>query len=302
MDWLNGFDSRVDVDVPLSEHTWFGLGGTAARMVSPRDESQLAALVQQARARGVPVRVLGSGANVLVSDAGVDGVVVRLSEPAFTMVDFDGDVATAGGGADLMKLCGACVDRGLSGLECMAGIPGTVGGAIRMNAGGRFGEISDCLEDARVMQPTGAVEVLARDRIGFGYRHSDLGRAIVLSARFRLRRCRADDVRARFREYWRFKKSSQPMAERSAGCIFKNPPGDSAGRLIDRAGLKGRSRGLARVSERHANFIVAEHGATATDVLELVDEIRGAVQEKFGIRLDLEIEVWQPDAARSCTV
>jgi len=292
MDWLNGFDGRLDSNVSLSDLTWFRLGGPAACVLSPRDEDQLADLVRRAQTQGVPWRVLGHGANVLVSDAGVDGIVIRLDEPAFTRIHLEGEVVTAGGGADLMKLGNACADGGLAGLECMAGIPGTVGGAVRMNAGGRFGAVSDCLESIRVMRPAGVVETLPRARVGFGYRHSDLDRGIVLSARFRLHGEPAVQVKARIKEYWRLKKESQPIAAHSAGCIFKNPPGDSAGRLIDRAGLKGRTRGHARVSERHANFIVADEGATATDVLGLVDEIRGTVQEKFGVRLELEIDVW----------
>ena len=292
MDWLNGFDGRLDSNVSLSDLTWFRLGGPAACVLSPRDEDQLADLVRRAQTQGVPWRVLGHGANVLVSDAGVDGIVIRLDEPFFTRIDIEGETVTAGAGADLMKLCTACADGGLAGLECMAGIPGTVGGAVRMNAGGRFGAVSDCLESIRVMRPAGVVETLPRARVGFGYRHSDLDHGIVLSARFRLHGEPAVQVKARIKEYWRLKKESQPIAAHSAGCIFKNPPGDSAGRLIDRAGLKGRTRGHARVSERHANFIVADEGATATDVLDLVDEIRSTVQEKFGVRLDLEIDVW----------
>jgi UDP-N-acetylmuramate dehydrogenase len=180
----------------------------------------------------------------------------------------------------------------LAGLECLAGIPGTVGGAIRMNAGGRFGEISNCIEWVRVVRPDGTTETLKRNQCGFGYRHSRLGSAVVVAVRFRLHREPRDEVAVRYREYWAYKKRSQPMSACSAGCVFKNPPGESAGRLIDRAGLKGARHGQAQVSEQHANFIVAGSGATASDVLQLVEQIRDAVWKKSGIKLELEIEIW----------
>lgn len=302
MDWLNEFDSRIDRNVPLAAHTWFGLGGSAECVVYPRDESQLAAIVRRAEAEALPWRVLGGGANVLISDAGVDGIVIRLNEPAFTKVDFDGTTVTAAAGADLMKLANTCVTRALSGLECLAGIPGTVGGAIRMNAGGRFGEIADSVGQVRILHTDGTVRTLTRDEVGFRYRHTGLGRAIVLSARFTLESGDPEEIKARFKAYWAVKKASQPLADFSAGCIFKNPPGDSAGRLIDQAGLKGRTHGSARVSDRHANFIVADPGATATDVLALVDEVRDTVMRKFGVQLETEIEVWRPSVEAGCTV
>jgi len=302
MDWLNEFDSRVDRNVPLADHTWFGLGGTAGCVVYPRDERQLAAIVRRAEDEQLPWRVLGEGANVLVSDAGVDGLVIRLSEQAFTAVDFNGTTVSAGAGADLMKLARTSVGRGLGGFECLAGIPGTVGGAIRMNAGGRLGEIGDRVEQVRVLRPDGTVHTLPHEQVGFRYRATGLGRAIVLGARFVLQEGDAAELKKQFRRTWARKKDSQPMADYSAGCIFKNPPGESAGRLIDRAGLKGRTHGLARVSERHANFIVADKGATATDVLALVEEVRDIVRREFGIQLETEIDVWRPSVEAGCIV
>ncbi len=301
MDWLNASDGRIETNVSLADLTWFGLGGAAACVVHPRDEAHLSDLVRRASERNIPLRVLGGGANLLVCDAGVDGIVVRLTEPSFTAVEFDGTVAAAGAGADLTRFVKDCVGRGLAGLEGLAGIPGTVGGAVRMNAGGRYGEIQSSVIEARVVLPSGQVETWPHERLGFGYRHSGLGGAIVVSARFQLTAEDPDALRARFQEYWRAKKESQPLAAHSAGCIFRNPPGEMAGRLIDRAGLKGRSVGRARVSERHANFIVAEEGATATDVLRLVEEIRCTVREKFGIQLETEIEIWEPDR-QTCPV
>jgi UDP-N-acetylmuramate dehydrogenase len=292
MNWLDEFPGRIERDVPLSPLTWFKLGGRARYVYRPGDESQLARMVEQAGTDGTPLRVLGGGANLLVRDDGVDGVVVRLDQPAFCKVEYQGERVTAAGGVDLMRLTRDCCRRGLSGLECMAGIPGTVGGAIRMNAGGKFGSIESVVETVRLLTPAGELETRRRDELGFAYRHSAIGPRIVVSADLRLQQDDPKRVWARYEEIWAYKKASQPLSENSAGCIFKNPPGTSAGRLIDQAGLKGESVGAASVSHDHANFIVTRKGATATDVLGLVERIRKTVRERFGVELELEIDVW----------
>ena len=292
MNWFNEFEERLEHDVPLSPLTWFKLGGRARHMYRPGTESQLARLLARARADDVPTRVLGGGANVLIRDDGVDGVVVRLDEPEFRRVEFDGNRVVAAGGADLMKLSRDCSHRGLAGLEGLAGIPGTVGGAIRMNAGGRFGAIADVVSSVRLLTLEGNIEVVSAADLEFGYRTSNIGRRIVLSAELKLGLGDPKRVLARFEEIWAQKKASQPCGANSAGCVFKNPPGDSAGRLIDQAGMKGERVGEATVSNDHANFILAHRGATASDVLNLVDRIRECVRRKFDIELELEIDVW----------
>ena len=292
MSWLNEFEGRVEPDVPLSPLTWFGLGGRARHMGFPADETQLAHLVQRAREEDVPSHVLGGGANVLIRDDGVNGLVIRLNEPAFREIRCQGDRVTTAGGVDLMKLSLHCSRRGLAGLEFLAGIPGTVGGAIRMNAGGRFGQISDVVRSVRLMTPDGVIETRPADQIGFGYRHSKIGPRVVVSAELQLRPDDPKQVMDRFHEIWNYKKATQPLSENSAGCIFKNPAGSSAGKLIDQAGLKGASEGAASVSVEHANFIITRQGATAADVLRLVDRIKARVMAEFGIELELEIDVW----------
>ena len=292
MNWLNEFGGRAERDVPLAEHTWFGLGGRARYMVHPPTVESLGELLVSAVKSGIPVKVLGGGANVLVRDDGFDGLVIRLDEQPFNHLEIDGESVRAGAGVDLMRLTRECCRRGLTGLECLAGIPGTVGGAIRMNAGGRFGEIGESVETVDVVLPDGRTQRLCREDVGFGYRHTRLGDAVVTAATLRLRQGDPDEVYARYREIWQVKKAAQPMADHSAGCIFANPDGDSAGRLIDEAGLKGSVCGKARVSPRHANFIVADKGAKAADVLALIDRIRQTVHDEFGTDLDLEIDVW----------
>ena len=251
-------------------------------------------MLTRARDEDVPCKILGRGANVLVSDDGFDGVVVRLDAPAFRRMEFRDHHVEVGAGTDLTALTRICVRRGLAGLEAMAGIPATVGGAVRMNAGGRGGEFSDVVRSVRVMAADGAVEEWPRARCGFGYRHSQLDSCIVLSAALELRGDDPQRVRARFESFLSEKQRTQPLAEHSAGCVFKNPPGQSAGALIDRAGLKGAACGQAVVSHRHANFIVADRAATASDVLGLIDIVREGVRRAFDVELQLEIDVWHP--------
>jgi len=294
MTWYNEFADRLERDVPLAPLTWFRLGGCAEYLFRPRDVAELAAIAARARGEEVPFRVLGAGANVLISDDGFDGVVVRLDQPAFGEVRRCDTVLTVGAGVNLMPFSRACAEDGLSGLECMAGIPATLGGAVRMNAGGKFGDISQVVRSLDILASDGSIETWNHERIGFGYRRSNLAERIVLSVTLELTKGDPVRVRHEYDECFDYKRRSQPMADRSAGCIFKNPPGQSAGALIDRAGLKGTSVGGARVSDRHANFIVTQRGATATDVLRLIDVIKERVARMFNTELETEIEVWQP--------
>jgi UDP-N-acetylmuramate dehydrogenase len=243
----------------------------------------------------VGVKVLGRGANVLVSDDGFDGVVVRLDSDEFRRVRRNGSRLEVGAGVDLMPLVRRCSRDGLSGVEGLAGIPATIGGAIRMNAGGPACEIGDVVEEIRVLTAGKNVEVRSTELIGFRYRHTDLdGGDIVLSASLKLDQDDPRRVRSAFREHLERKQRSQPLAEHSAGCIFKNPPLKPAGALIDQAGLKGSRIGAAEVSSVHANFIVARSGATASDVLHLIDFVRERVLHIFDTELETEIEIWRP--------
>ena len=273
------------------------MGGRARYLFRPRDAEQLARLVVRARDEGAPVKVLGCGANVLISDDGVDGVVVRLDQPAFRGVRQKGGRIETGAGVDLIPFARRCCLQGLSGLECMAGIPATIGGALRMNAGGPRGEFGQVVQEVHVLRPDGQTEIWPHDRLGFGYRHTDLDDRIVLSVRLELKEDDPRRVRERFEDNFAQKERTQPLGEHSAGCVFKNPPGKSAGALIDQSGLKGMRCGGAVVSEKHANFIVAREGATASDVLRLIDLVRDRVRQTFGTELEIEIEVWRPTGA-----
>ncbi|MFQ5591027.1 MAG: UDP-N-acetylmuramate dehydrogenase [Phycisphaerae bacterium] len=292
MNWWKEFASDIELDAPLSRLTWFKLGGNARYLFRPRSVAELRAMVTRASDEQLPVKVLGAGANVLISDDGFDGVVVRLDQPAFRDVKWHNGAADAGGGVDVMPLAKECCARGLAGLECMAGIPATVGGAVKTNAGGRFGDFGHVVREVELLLPDGTVETWPRRRIGFGYRRTCLRDEIVLCARLEFSEQDPDSVKRTYDECFEYKTSSQPLKQNSAGCIFKNPEGQSAGALIDRAGLKGVGCGRAYVSDLHANFIVTHKGATASDVLRLVDLIRERVFKLSGALLELEVEVW----------
>lgn len=345
MNWYDGFEPILRHDVPLCAHTWFHLGGPARWLASPRDETELAALVGRAAAADVPWRVLGRGANVLVRDGGFPGLVIRLEAPAFSGIEFGaqrrpagagkhgehrrlagaeieivpargqcspsfdsadvdsvhGESATinpsnivrAGAGADFPKFIRDTLTRGLLGLEALAGVPGTVGGLVRMNAGGKYGETGQFVRTVRVLDKDRQIADLSHEQVGFRYRHTDLEGCIVLSATFELTPGDASDGLARHKTIWTEKHKSQPaVAQRSAGCIFKNPPGGSAGRLIDQAGLKNTRVGGATISPKHANFILASDSATAQNVIDLIGLAKDRVAAAAGIMLETEIEIW----------
>jgi UDP-N-acetylmuramate dehydrogenase len=293
MSWCDGFRSVSRADTPLAEYTWYRLGGPARWLIQPRDPAELGAVVAACQAAGVRWRVLGRGANVLVRDEGFDGAVLRLCGAAFEHVQVDPPFVIAGAGADFPKLIRASIDAGLCGLEALAGIPGTLGGVIRMNAGGRHGEIATWVETVDVLDGAGRVRRIPAGDMGFSYRGTTLQGGIVLGARLRLAPGERESALRRYRAIWNEKAASQPaVGERSAGCIFKNPPGQAAGRLLDEAGLKGARIGDAEISARHANFIVAGPQAKAQHVLDLIALARDRVWNRSGVRLELEVELW----------
>lgn len=289
---MKEYADHIQPNADIGRLTWYGVGGTARFLAHPGDTDELAEIVVRARDEGVPLKVLGSGANVLISDDGFDGVVVRLDRGEFRRTKRRETTLTAGAGVDLMVLTKKCSEQGLAGLEGLAGIPATIGGAVRMNAGGRFGEFGNVVREVRLLDRNGAVLRWDRGRIGFGYRRSDLGDRIVLDATLELSADDPSSVRRRYTDYFAYKTKTQPIKEHTAGCVFKNPAGSSAGALIDRAGLKGARRGAVYVSDRHANFMIAGEGATASDVLRLIDYVRDCVRRAFDTELELEIEVW----------
>ncbi|MFO7900343.1 MAG: UDP-N-acetylmuramate dehydrogenase [Planctomycetota bacterium] len=276
--------------VPLSTVTSFRIGGPADYLVEPRSVDELARLVDRCMARDIPVRVLGAGSNLLVADAGVRAAVFRLSR--LTAVRRAGSRVTCEAGLPLPRLVRKAEEWGLSGLEPLAGIPGSVGGAIAMNAGGRNGCVANALRSVTTIDRYGFLRARTPRRLGMRYRESRLKPEIAVAATFELEEADPAEVTERRRAVLDEKSRTQPLGAWSAGCVFKNAAERSAGELIERAGLKGERVGHAVVSTRHANFIINEGNATARDVRALIDRVRRGVRQSFGVGLDLEIEMW----------
>jgi UDP-N-acetylmuramate dehydrogenase len=287
-----GFEHIVKRAEPLAPHTWFHLGGPAEYFADPNTIDELRALVRRAREENLVVRILGGGSNILARDEGVSGLVVRMAAPAFSEIALAGQILSAGGGAKLGQAISTSVREGLAGLEALVGIPGTIGGALHGNAGSRGGDIGQWTCQATVMTRAGEIIERSREELVFAYRESSLDELVILGAKFELEKDDPEELTKRMQKQWIVKKAGQPLGHQSAGCIFKNPRGMSAGMLIEQAGLKNSRLGQAEVSERHANFIVAHPGATSQDVLGLVEQVRDRVMERLGIDLETEIEIW----------
>ena len=292
MKLFDGLEAIVKTNEPLAPRTWFGIGGPAMYFIEPRTVEELADVVKRCNENEVPIFVLGGGANLLIDDAGVKGAVIHLSQGTFGEVNFVEDGIQANAGVDMGRLVLRCVREGLSGLECLTGIPGTVGGCVRMNAGGAYGDIGNVIESVTVMTDRGEVFTRYRADLAFAYRSTNITSKFILGAEIRLQDDDPHRILKQVKQIWIYKKNTQPLGHGSAGCIFKNPRGLSAGALIDRAGLKGRRVGGAFVSEKHANFILADKGATASDVLKLINIVRETIYKKNEVYLELEIEVW----------
>ncbi len=287
-----GFEQFVKRAEPLAPHTWFHLGGSAEFFAEPNTVDELQAVVRRCREEGTTIRLLGGGSNILVRDEGVSGMVVRLSAPVFCEISVGKQTVSAGGGAKLGHAISTSVREGLAGLEALVGIPGTIGGALHGNAGSRGGDIGQWTCQATVMTRAGEIVERSREELVFAYRESSLDELVILSAQFQLEQDDPEELTKRMQKQWIVKKASQPLGHQSAGCIFKNPRGMSAGMLIEQAGLKNTRYGQAEVSDRHANFIIADPGATSHDVLELIELVRSHVLERLGIELETEIEIW----------
>jgi UDP-N-acetylmuramate dehydrogenase len=289
---LAEFAAFTKPNEPLASYTHFQLGGPAEALVEPRSVPEVAAVLQRCLEKKLPLRVLGGGCNILVRDEGVRGVVLRLSEPAFTKVAVQGNRVRAGAGATLSALIATAARHSLAGLETLVGIPGTIGGALKHNAGDRSAEIGTFVRAVEVLDETGKFQVRERDELRFAYGESSLEDPVLLAAELELDLDSTEALIKRMRKAWIQRRGTQPFSFQAAGRIFKNPRGQTASVLIEQAGLAGTRVGGAEVSDRDANFIVAAGGASARDVLRLIDLVRSRVQERSHIDLELEISVW----------
>jgi len=300
--------SPVSWDCPLRDYTSFAIGGPAAALITVQDLVELQGLLLFFVEHRIKWRIIGRGTNLLVSDAGFDGVILLLGTGfgALTRVDGGtdgGPVVQAGAGCSLARLVSWCVEQGLSGLEFVAGIPGTIGGAVIMNAGAWGCELSEVLVAVTVVTPSGQVCTLPRSELDFGYRiWHDLYRSqgakdgagarwVVVAVELQCVAADQEQIRSLCQSYRQKRQGKQPRREPNAGSFFKNPDGDAAGRLIEASGLKGLRVGGAMVSPVHANFLVNSGGATAADVLELMEKVRVKVQEDSGILLEPEVHL-----------
>jgi len=292
MNIFNGLEEIVETDSPLAKQTWYGLGGHVDYFIRPKTTKQLKEVVQRCNENRIGIHVIGFGTNLLISDEGLRAAVIKLGTEQFTQIEFDGQEVTAWAGAELSKLVLECVQKGLSGIEALTGIPGSIGGAVKMNAGGNFGDFGAAVESVTLMDSEGSIFEKSKPELVFDYRRTNITAKFILNARLKLNTGDPDQIMRTVQEIWIYKKNNQPLNTKNSGCIFKNPRGVSAGALIDRAGLKGLQIGGAIVSEKHANFIIADKGCRSRDVMRLIDTVKQRVKEQFDIELELEIEIW----------
>ncbi len=292
MNIFSGLDKIVETNHSLADHTWYGLGGPADYFIRPQSIEQLKEVVQRCNENKIRIYVMGFGSNLLISDQGLRAAVIKLDSEQFEQTQFDGEQVTTWAGAELSKLVLTCVQKGLSGIEALIGIPGSIGGAVKMNAGGNFGDIGAAVETVTLMDSQGNVFEKSKPELMFDYRRTNITAKFILNARLKLAAGDPEQIMRTVKEIWIYKKNTQPLNTKNSGCIFKNPRGVSAGALIDRAGLKGLQIGGGAVSEKHANFIIAEKGCKSRDVIRLIDAIKQRVKEQFDIELEPEIEIW----------
>ena len=292
MNIFSGLEEIVETNYSLSKCTWYGLGGRADYFLRPKTVEQLKKIVQRCNENNIRIYVMGFGSNLLIGDDGLRAAVIKLEAEDFAQTQFDGEQLTAWAGAELSKLVLTCVRKGLSGIEALTGIPGSVGGAVKMNAGGNFGDTGAAVETVALMDGQGNIFEESKPELMFDYRRTNITAKFILNATLKLNSADPEQIMRTVKEIWIYKKNNQPLNTRNCGCIFKNPRGVSAGALVDRAGLKGLQIGGAIVSEKHANFIIAEKGCKSRDVTRLIDAIKQRVKEQFGIELELEIEIW----------
>lgn len=293
MNWLKHLAGKIRAQESLRKHTTFRIGGPAEFFVEPYDITDLKFLLTSAKRRKMPIFVIGAGSNILISDRGIKAIVLRLNSACFKKIFRKQNYLEAGSGLSLGGLIQAARKYGLSGTEFLTGIPGTVGGALAMNAGAWGRSIGSLVEKVNLIDYNGNLKVLRKKEVRFGYRKSSLARYIILSVSLKLTERNKKAIDGAIRKYRLKRLCLEDSSFPNAGCAFRNPPQKSAGRLIDLCGLKGKRVGGACISSQHANFILNQGNARAEDVLRLMDLAKREVKKKFGIDLKPEIKIWQ---------
>ena len=283
--------SNVKIDEALNLHTMTRMGGVADIFVTPDTEEQAAFIVKYAFENNIPLLLLGNGSNMVVRDGGVRGIVLRLEN--LNKITIDGNKVIAESGADIIDVSRAVAKESLTGLEFACGIPGSIGGAMAMNAGAYGGEVQDVIVQCTVLTPSGDKLILSKEELELGYRKSIITKKgyYVLSAEFELLPGNQEEIDAKIADLTFQRESKQPLEYPSAGSVFKRPPGYFAGKLIQDSGLQGKGFGGAEVSTKHAGFIVNKNNATATDYISTIEMVKKAVKENFDIELELEVKI-----------
>ena len=302
MNWWKELKGKVKLGEPLKAHTTFKIGGPAKFFIEPKDTDDLKSLLNLLKRYKIPFLIIGAGSNILVSDKGVNAAVISLNSAYFKKIRFKDELLEVGSGICLSQIIFAAEKRGLAGLEFLIGIPGTVGGALVMNAGiskklkikgVKAKNIGELVKNVTVIDPKGNVKNINKNKIRFGYRSSNLSKYIILGCSIKTIKKSRKEIKKTIDRCLDYRLATQDLNWASAGCVFKNPSGDSAGRLIDLCGLKERKIGDAGISLKHANFILNRGNARSEDVFKLMDLMRKAVKDKFNLTLEREIKIWQ---------
>ncbi len=289
---FKGLAKNIYFDELMKNHTTFKIGGSADVFVDAESAEEISDIIKYCKNNGIPYMVIGNGSNMLVSDKGIRGVVIKVGAK-MNGISVDGETVTAGAGARLSAVANEALKAGLSGFETLSGIPGMLGGAIYMNAGAYGGEMKDVLESVTYIDAEGEMKTAEKDKLDLSYRHSmfeDSG-FVIVSAVMRLKKGNYDDIKASMLDYNKRRADKQPLSMPSAGSTFKRPEGHFAGKLIQDSGLMGYTIGGAQVSDVHAGFLVNKGGATAEDVMRLIEYVQKTVTEKFGVQLEPEVRL-----------
>ncbi len=288
-DIKNFFRGYIAINEPMSKYTSMRVGGPADYYIEPADKQDLVEIALYFQKNNYPYLMLGRGSNMIISDEGIRCAAINL-ESSLSNIRMEGDMVIAEAGVHLSKFVDFCIQQELAGVEMLAGIPGSVGGAIVMNAGAHGGETADHIVEIEIMRD-GRIQIVKKEDAGFSYRRSSFGNDIVLSASFLLPKGDKEELTRRRRELILKRNTTQPLTLPNAGSMFKNPHGTFAAKLVEQAGLKGKRVGNAQISEKHANFIVNLGDAKASDVLTLVDLVRRTVHQNTGVLLELEVKL-----------
>lgn len=294
---LNKFmdEDDIKIDVPMKKYTSFKVGGNADLFITPKKYEEINKIMNLCKANNINYYIVGNGSNLLVKDGGIRGVVIKLSK--LNKITIDGENITAQGGASIGTVSIKSRDESLTGLEFACGIPGTIGGAVAMNAGAYNGEISDVIESVLVMDNDGQILRLNNEELELGYRTSAILKHnyIVLEANFKLQKGEHEKIAGRISDLMRRRREKQPLEYPSAGSTFKRPEGQFAAKLIQDSGLKGTQMGGAQVSDKHSGFIINKENATAKDILDLINFVQKTVKDKFDVELEPEVRIWGED-------